>query len=215
MAKQIFVFGLIFTLFVLFCLRFVSKAETLNSIQTCSGEGCLTNISDVKVADSGEFFLLINSSDKPYVRKVDFSSNAFTDDITLPLDESNPDEGLFKVGISKDGEKAFAFRITNAATASSRIVSSSFNNSIFPKNEVNLKEQTNQGTDCRCPANTYFDGTLCVSGSTTCTDTTSDIVCSCDNLNFLNSCTAQANGVKKFTKTNCGSLSNLTCSNDD
>lgn len=206
MVKQISVFGLIFILCILFCLQFISKAETINQIQTCNGQKCFTNISDAKVADNGELFLIADSAGSPYVRKFGFSSDTITDDTVLPLSESNADQVLFMLGISNDSKKAFAYRVTSASTGSTRVIEQ--------EKEITLYEQTEQGTTCQCPLNTYYNGTLCVAGMLTCTDTTQDTVCGCNNSNYLNSCAAQANGIKLFTKGTCGTMSNLTCSND-
>ena len=206
MAKQIFISGLISILFILFCLQFTSYAETINSIQTCNGQKCLTNISDAEVADNGTFFLLVDSAGSPYVRRINFSSGAINGDVILPLSENNPDQNLFSSGISKNGTKAFVYRVTNPSTGSKRVIDQ--------EKKTTLHDQTEQGTSCRCPLNTYFSGTLCIAGTLNCTDMTSDPVCSCDNLNFLNSCAAQANGVKSFTKAACGTTSNLSCSNN-
>lgn len=206
MAKQIPVFGLIFILFILFCVQFISKAETTNQIQTCNGQKCFTNISDAKVADNGELFLIADSAGSPYVRKFDFSSDTITNDTVLFLSESNMDQVLFMLGISKDSKKAFAYRITSASVGSTRIIEQ--------EKEITLYEQTEQGTTCQCPLNTYYNGTLCIAGMLTCSDTTQDTICGCNNSNYLNSCTAQANGIKSFTKATCGTTSNLICTND-
>ena len=73
-------------------------------------------------------------------------------------------------------------------------------------------------TSCKCPSGAYFDGTNCVTGSLDCTSSggvlVTDTVCGCDKLNYLNICVAQANGIKKFTKGNCGSDGDFSCSSD-
>ncbi|MBI3591052.1 MAG: hypothetical protein HY094_06735 [Candidatus Melainabacteria bacterium] len=74
--------------------------------------------------------------------------------------------------------------------------------------------QVDQGTGCKCSASTYFDEMVCVSGTLSCPNTISDSVCGCDNLTYLNSCVARANGIKSFTKGDCGSINNLSCASD-
>ena len=85
---------------------------------------------------------------------------------------------------------------------------------IVQSKQIIVRGQVNQGTDCNCPASTYFGGTVCVSGTLSCPNTVSDPICGCDGLNYLNSCIANSNGVKKFTKDVCSTVSNLSCTSD-
>ena len=67
--------------------------------------------------------------------------------------------------------------------------------------------------DCKCPSGSFFDEMDCMTGTLKCPNI-SDPVCSCNNLDFLNSCVARANGIKIYTKGNCGSKTNLNCTTD-
>ena len=78
-----------------------------------------------------------------------------------------------------------------------------------------VQAQVNQGTDCLCSANTYYNGSVCVQGTLSCVNTISDPVCGCNGSSYLNSCIAQANGVKTFTKGDCNTTVNFVCSTDD
>lgn len=177
-------------------LPLITKAEVVNAISKCNGQTCLTMLTDIAVSDDGSFFLVVDSTKNPYVRKITLSSTQVTGDTITPLNIDNSSEVSLKVGISKDGKKAFVFGVVDEKQSSSRVAF-----------------QIDQGTDCRCSSGNYFDEMLCVLGTLSCT-TTNDQVCSCDNQNFLNSCIARANGVKKYTKGNCDSESNLSCSID-
>ena len=178
---------------------FFIRAETIELIPRCSGNECLSNPTDIAVSNDGSFFLIVDSDEDPYVRKVGFSSGVTTDDTVIPLGQNQASTVPQIIGISKDDKKAFVLSLQQEETTSERV----------------LLGQANQGTDCKCPTGTFFDETLCVTGTLDCTNTASDSVCSCDNLNFLNSCVARANGVKKYTKGTCGSNVNLSCTTDD
>ena len=85
---------------------------------------------------------------------------------------------------------------------------------ILQSKQIIVHGQTEQGTTCNCPVSTYFNEQLCVAGTLSCTNSVSDTVCGCDNATYLNSCIARANGIKKFTKGDCGTVSNLSCTSN-
>ena len=82
---------------------------------------------------------------------------------------------------------------------------------ILQSKQIIVHGQVDQGTDCNCPSSTYFNETACVAGTLSCPNNISDTVCGCDSFTYLNSCIARANGIKKFTKGDCGTVSNLSC----
>lgn len=69
--------------------------------------------------------------------------------------------------------------------------------------------------DCKCTSGNFFDEKDCIKGTLDCSNKPIDQVCGCDNKNYLNSCIARVNGIKIFTKGQCGSDQNLSCSSDD
>ena len=198
---------LIFPLFLAIYLPFQTKAETVRLIPDCFNSTCLSDPTDVVISDDGSFLLIVDSANEPYVRRLNFSSGGFINKSLIPLNESNLDQIPLKIGISKSGEKAFVFK--EGLPEKALVTTSSSSGGDFFE-----RLQVDQGTDCKCPSGTHFNGTVCVNGTLDCSNTLTDPVCSCDTLNFLNSCVARANGVKKFTKGECGSGSNLTCNSD-
>ncbi len=109
--KQIFTsIGILVLIFVL--LKFISKAETINSIQTCNEQQCLTNISGVEISNTGNFFLITDSASNPYLRKIDFSSNMIGDDRIFFINENNTGNVPFKIDISNDSKKALMYKET-------------------------------------------------------------------------------------------------------
>ncbi len=68
--------------------------------------------------------------------------------------------------------------------------------------------------DCKCSAGKFFDGTVCKSGELNCLSIVENPVCGCDGMTYLNSCLANASGVKKFTSGKCSLTTILNCSND-
>ena len=71
-------------------------------------------------------------------------------------------------------------------------------------------------TNCMCAPSAYIDESklLCVTGNLFCSNI-ADTVCGCDGKDYLNSCTAHANGVKTFTKDSCSLMSLLACMSDE
>ncbi len=190
-------------IFTCICLMFSSsQSEEMTSIPQCVNSVCFSNPTDIAVSHDGSFFLVVNSGDSPFLRKVSLLDGVITNDVTIPLAGNADASSVLMVSISNDNKKALVYGIT---------AGSSNNDARVLKNKLYF--QTEQGTACQCPLNTYFNGTLCVTGMLTCSDL-SDAVCGCNNLNYLNSCTAQANGVKTFTKAACGTTATLSCSND-
>ena len=68
---------------------------------------------------------------------------------------------------------------------------------------------------CVCATGAYYDEAqaICVIGTLFCEDN-SDPVCGCDSKDYLNTCVAQANGIKSFTKGACSTTSTLSCMTD-
>ncbi|MBI2995840.1 MAG: hypothetical protein HYY52_03950 [Candidatus Melainabacteria bacterium] len=195
LVKSIQKFYTCVVFFSFFLLLIASvKAEVVSSIPRCIEDRCLNNITDLSVSSDGSFFLIVDSSKKPYVRKFNFSSNMINHEVLIPLRGENLDLNVLKIGISKDKNKALVSAISSESST--------------------LLQQVNQGTSCKCSSGNYFDEASCVVGTLTC-PSTQDAVCGCDNQNYLNSCIARANGIKKYTKANCGFQSNLACISDD
>lgn len=208
---------LLITLFLSLPHINATKAETVDLLPKCTGTKCFSELTDLSVSNDGSFLLIIDSGAEPYVQKVNIDFGMASSSSIIPLDDANPTNIPLKIGISKDAKKAFVFSSENRLISNS----SSGEFDIFsrlnePGRNSTLLTQVDQGTDCRCSTSTYFDdiSLVCVSGTLDCSNALPDAVCSCDKLNFLNSCTARANGVKKFTKGECSSTSNLTCSSD-
>lgn len=186
-------------------IPFTSKAQNVQKLSNCINKSCITKPSDLAISLDGTFFLIVDSSSNPYVRKVALTPEGIGNETIIPLSNTSGQLSTFQIGISRNNKKAFVFGIKNVGTETKPLV----------RSDQNVTHKISfQGTDCRCISGTYFDGTSCVSGTLDCSNTVSDQVCSCDNLSFLNSCIAMANGVKKFTKGTCGSGSTFSCSSD-
>lgn len=191
--------SLTFCFLILFNLPFELKAQNLNSFESCNQSSCLTKPTDAVISNDGSFFLVVDSTRNPSVRKFNISSGVVTDSIVISLSDNNLNEFPFKIGLSQDNRKAFIYRTAKESEAQ----------------EETLLNQVDQSNPCFCPAQTYFNEVLCVNGTLDCTNSTQDIVCGCDGRNYLNSCSARASGIKKFTKESCGFSSSLNCTADD
>lgn len=181
-------------------MHFITKAQEVNTLSDCSNSICLTNISNIKVSSDGSFFVITDSIKNSYIRKVNFSANSTFNSEIINLNDPNPNSAPFTLAVSQNNKKIIAFREENEKSS---VPSKKIESTIL------LQE-----TACKCTSNNFYNGSICASGMLVCPNT-SDTVCGCDNLNYLNSCVARANGVKSFTKSPCGSTSTFTCSTDD
>lgn len=200
---------------ILFCLSLITKAETVDLVSNCVDQKCFSNISNVVTSRDGSFALVVDSQVSPYIRKIDFSSGVVTGNTVISLNENNENKASLKIGISGDNKKALVLRSSFKKPPLTGSSSSSSGGDFFGRLDyVKEAHLLHQETACNCPISTIFDGTTCVPGTLDCSNETSDPVCGCDNLNYLNSCVAKVNRIKTFTKGECAAISNLACSSD-
>lgn len=139
---------------VLISFKLISRAETLSAIPKCNGQKCLSNISDVMIANSGDFFLLVDSGTTPYVRKIIFSSNMIDDDIVIPINENNSDGTAFKINISNDSKKALVYRETSSSEQTSSSSGSLIHIVDLERNLVNpITPYTESGNNSKTVSN--------------------------------------------------------------
>lgn len=193
--------------FLIIYTTFITKAETIDLLPSCTGQKCLLNLTDIAISMDGSFSLILDSSTNPYIKRVNILSGMVTDSVIIPLNESNPDSNSLKIGISKNDKKAFIYSLNDGKKTTS---SGSYSFSLHNKQGILLEQTTN----CLCSSGSYFDGVSCTNGTLDCTDNAIDIVCGCNNLNYLNICVAMATGVKRFTKGECGTGNNFSCTVD-
>lgn len=80
-------------------------------------------------------------------------------------------------------------------------------NIIFTGNDAassQIKENISPSKKCKCPLGKKWNGKKCVkkTGEEVCF-TLFDPVCGCDGMTYSNSCDANLNGIKKFTRGEC------------
>jgi len=181
-------------------ISFATKAEVINLLPNCVSQECFDNPTNIAISKDGSFFIVLDSGGNPYIRKSNFESGNVTASTIITLNEDNPDKTTLKFGLSPDDKKAFVLGRSTTTLSGRKDL---------------LNQAVGQGTTCNCPSLTYFDGTVCVTGTITCTGFSNDTVCGCDNNNYLNICIAQSNGIKTFTKGGCSTSTSVFCNKDD
>ena len=202
---------ILLSMIVLSCAFIASKAETVSPILKCVNNTCLSAFSDIAISNDGSFILVVDSASSPYIRKINFIDNKFNEDKIISLkNPTNIKTISYMIAISQNNKRAVVFGTPEIVNTSSGGIMSLRD---FPQNTFYNQFLSSSG-DCKCSAGAFFDEMTCISGTLNCTNSVSDPVCSCDNLNYLNSCIARANGVRRFSKGGCGTDIALSCSND-
>lgn len=125
-----------------FCLFFISaqtisKAEILHDISACTEEKCFSKPTDIAISSDGSFLLLVDSSQNPFLQRIDFAQGVFNKHNAKSLNIENPNKTTLKIGISKDNSKAFVFKKVSKNDKSSVLIIDLASNNITTLNSVN------------------------------------------------------------------------------
>ncbi len=107
--KSVLVLSLFQVVFWFTLVGNVTKAEVVSLIPKCVEDKCLSSISDLIISPNGSICLIVDSSANPYIRKLSFSSGKLSENKIINLNQDNPDDSIFMVGISQNSKKAFSF----------------------------------------------------------------------------------------------------------
>ena len=97
-------------IFIFFYFSPQSYAENISNISNCSNGNCLKNPSDIVISNDGSTILILDSSNSPYLRRINYSADGFNDSTIFNLNLTNTNNSQMKAGLSPNNKQAFVYK---------------------------------------------------------------------------------------------------------
>lgn len=125
------------SLISLFLFQSTVFAQILSTVPNCDSTSCFSKPSNIVLSSDGSFLVVLDSVSPqgPYLRKLKFNSNNFTDDTRIQLKQSQLVNPNFTTILSQDNKKVLVYRFgtqTENSTISSVDLASNLQTQIFP-----------------------------------------------------------------------------------
>ncbi|MBI1858653.1 MAG: hypothetical protein HYR97_06040, partial [Candidatus Melainabacteria bacterium] len=144
---------LISCILIIFSCTSKVQSQTSNTLDNCTQQNCLINPSDAVISSDGLFFIVVDASTSPIIRKFDITESGIKISNAIALDISNPKKLSLKIGLSKNNKKVYVFRKASNGEKSTLKIVDLTNNSV-----KNITSGTDENNNITAVSFTNEDG---------------------------------------------------------